>query len=66
MDIQYYGANCVRITNKKVSIVIDDNLVRNGLKSVTQKDDIAFFTELGHEKNDGRLNAKNYVTNNKF
>lgn len=55
MDIQFYGANCVRITNKKASLVFDDNLVRNGLKSVTQKDDIAFFTELGHEESTGRF-----------
>jgi L-ascorbate metabolism protein UlaG (beta-lactamase superfamily) len=55
MDIQFYGANCVRITNKKASLVFDDNLVRNGLKSVTQKDDIAFFSELGHEVSTGRF-----------
>lgn len=55
MDIQFYGANCVRITSKKASLVIDDNLVRNGLKSVTQKEDIAFFTELGHEETTGRF-----------
>lgn len=55
MDFQYFGANCVRITGKKASIIIDDNLVRNGLKSATQKDDIAFFTELGHEETTGRF-----------
>ncbi len=55
MDIQYYGANCVRITSKKANLVIDDNLVRHGLKSITQKDDIAFFTELGHEESVGRF-----------
>ncbi len=55
MDIQFYGANCVRITNKKASLVFDDNLVRNGLKSVTQKEDIAFFSELGHEESTGRF-----------
>lgn len=55
MDIQFYGAHCVRISNKKASIVIDDNLIRVGLKSATQKDDIALFTELGHEETTGRF-----------
>lgn len=44
MDFQYYGANCVRISNKKVSVLIDDNLAAVGLKPVTAKDDISIFT----------------------
>ncbi len=44
MEIQYYGANCVRIVTKKASITIDDNLADLGLKSVTKKGDIALFT----------------------
>jgi L-ascorbate metabolism protein UlaG (beta-lactamase superfamily) len=44
MDIQFYGANCVRIANKKASIVIDDNLAALGQKAVLKKDDIALFT----------------------
>ncbi len=44
MDIQYYGANCVRISTKKASIVIDDNLADIGLKSVTKAGDIVLYT----------------------
>jgi len=43
MDLQYYGANCVKISTKKATVVIDDNLEKLGLKSVTKKDDIALF-----------------------
>lgn len=44
MEIQYYGANTVRINTKKASIVVDDNLAELGLKSVTRAGDIALFT----------------------
>jgi L-ascorbate metabolism protein UlaG (beta-lactamase superfamily) len=44
MEIQYFGANCVRLTTKKASIVIDDNLADLGQKSVTKEGDIALFT----------------------
>ncbi|MDZ7744346.1 MAG: MBL fold metallo-hydrolase [Candidatus Saccharibacteria bacterium] len=44
MDIQYYGANCVRLSTKKSSVIVDDNLAELGLKSVTKSDDIALFT----------------------
>lgn len=44
MEIQYYGANCIRINTKKASIVIDDNLKDLGQKSVTKAGDIALFT----------------------
>lgn len=44
MDIQYYGANCIRLTTKRASIVIDDNLAELGVKSVTKAGDIALFT----------------------
>lgn len=44
MDIQYYGANCVRITTKKASIIIDDNLADLGAKSVTKGGEVALFT----------------------
>lgn len=46
MDIQYYGANCVRLTTKKASIVIDDNLASVGLKTITKPDDISLRTQL--------------------
>lgn len=44
MEIQYYGANCVRLTTKKASIVIDDNLESVGYKKVTKPSDISLRT----------------------
>lgn len=47
MELQYYGANCMRLTTKKASIVLDDNLAELGLKSVTKAGDIVLSTT-GH------------------
>lgn len=44
MEIQFYGANCVRLVTKKASITVDDNLKDAGLKPATRKGDIALFT----------------------
>ncbi len=44
MDIQFFGANCVRIANKKATLVFDDNLSELGAKSVTKNGDVALFT----------------------
>lgn len=44
MEIQYFGANCVRLSSKKATIVIDDNLSELGQKSITKSGDIALFT----------------------
>jgi L-ascorbate metabolism protein UlaG (beta-lactamase superfamily) len=44
MEFQYYGANCVRLTTKKATIVIDDNLKELGSHAVTRHDDIALST----------------------
>lgn len=44
MEIQFYGANCVRLVTKKAALTIDDNLADLGLKSVTKAGDIALFT----------------------
>lgn len=44
MELQYYGANCVRLNTKKAAIVIDDNLVSLGGKAATRPGDIALFT----------------------
>lgn len=44
MEIQYYGANCLRITTKKAQIVVDDNLSLVGLKSITKPTDISLHT----------------------
>jgi L-ascorbate metabolism protein UlaG (beta-lactamase superfamily) len=48
MEVQFYGANCVRLVNKKAAITVDDNLAGLGLKSVTKAGDIALFTNV-HE-----------------
>ena len=44
MELQFLGANCVRISTKKANIIIDDNLDELGLKSATKAGDIAIFT----------------------
>lgn len=44
MEIQFFGANCIRISSKKFSVVIDDNLSKLGLKSITKSDDISLRT----------------------
>lgn len=44
MELQYYGANCVRLTIKKTSIVVDDNLEKLGLKTITKPADISLIT----------------------
>lgn len=44
MELQYYGANCVRLTAKKAQIVVDDNLAQLGQKSVTKPTDISLRT----------------------
>jgi hypothetical protein len=44
MELQFHGANCVTITNKQARIVVDDNLVELGAKSVSKPGDITLFT----------------------
>lgn len=44
MEIQYLGANCVRLSSKKVTIVVDDNLAELGQKTAIKKGEIALFT----------------------
>jgi L-ascorbate metabolism protein UlaG (beta-lactamase superfamily) len=44
MDIQFYGANCIVLTTKHARVVVDDNLVDLGRKSITKAGDIALFT----------------------
>lgn len=40
MELQYFGANCLRLTTKQASIVIDDDLENHGLQSITTAKDI--------------------------
>ncbi len=44
MELEYYGGNCVRITSKKATIVIDDNLLALGKQSIIKQGDIALYT----------------------
>lgn len=44
MELQFYGANCVRISAKKAHVVIDDNLAESGLKTISRPGDIVLFT----------------------
>lgn len=44
MEVQFYGANCLKISGKKFSVIIDDNLSQIGLKSITKEDDISLRT----------------------
>lgn len=44
MELQYYGGNCVKISTRKATIIIDDNLAELGQKSVTKPGNIALFT----------------------
>lgn len=44
MELQYFGANCLRLNVKKASLVIDDNLEDLGAKPVTKNSDIALFS----------------------
>jgi L-ascorbate metabolism protein UlaG (beta-lactamase superfamily) len=44
MELQYYGANCLRLSAKKAQIVVDDNLAKLGLKSITKPGDISLRT----------------------
>lgn len=55
MDIKFYGANCVRISDKNISIILDDNLGILGLKSPTKKDDINIFTDPKIRQYEGRF-----------
>ncbi|MCA9327098.1 MBL fold metallo-hydrolase, partial [Candidatus Saccharibacteria bacterium] len=50
MDIQFYGANCLVLSDKHTRIVIDDTLDEMGGKSVTRPGDICLFTA-AHPKN---------------
>lgn len=51
MDVQFYGANCLVLSNKQSRFVIDDNLAELGAKSVAKDGDVVLYTgSLGHSK----------------
>lgn len=44
IEIEYYGANCVKIKDKKATLIVDDNLEELGLKSRTSDSDISLIS----------------------
>lgn len=44
MELEYYGGNCLKISSKKATIVIDDNLSDLGLQTIIKPKDIAIYT----------------------
>jgi len=42
--MQFYGANCLVLSNKQTRVVVDDTLVELGGKSITKDGDICLFT----------------------
>ncbi len=44
MEIQFYGANCVKISSKKSNIVIDDDIKSLGGSAVAKPSDMQLFT----------------------
>jgi L-ascorbate metabolism protein UlaG (beta-lactamase superfamily) len=44
MELRFCGANCLIITTKRARVVIDDNLLELGGKSVLKAEDIAIYT----------------------
>lgn len=57
MELQYFGANCLRLSSKKARIVIDDNLKALGLKPVTGPDDISLRTNKNIPNHPSRFSA---------
>jgi L-ascorbate metabolism protein UlaG (beta-lactamase superfamily) len=55
VELQYYGANCLRITTKKAQIIVDDNLSQLGLKTVTKPSDISLKTFSGIPDQEARF-----------
>lgn len=58
MELQFYGANCIRITTKNTAIVVDDNLSALGLKPAIKADDVALYTQEILSKNSDASKAK--------
>lgn len=44
MELQFYGANCIKISTKKINVVVDDNVATFGLKAVATPKDIVLTT----------------------
>lgn len=57
MEVQFYGANCIKLTTKNATVVIDDNLKKLGQSSVAKAGDIVIYTQevLKAESKDPKL-----------
>jgi L-ascorbate metabolism protein UlaG (beta-lactamase superfamily) len=44
MELQFFGANCVRIVTRHANVVVDDNLKALGLSSVAKAGDVVLYT----------------------
>ena len=55
MDFEYKGGNCVVITSKKGTVVIDGKLSTIGLKDVQPKDAVEVATQVGFAGANGRV-----------
>jgi L-ascorbate metabolism protein UlaG (beta-lactamase superfamily) len=44
MELQFFGANCLKVSSKKATVVVDDNLEALGKSSVTKAGDVRVFT----------------------
>lgn len=44
MEIEYFGGNCIKLSNKKANVIVDDNLVEIGLKAKTTSSDVSLVT----------------------
>ena len=58
MELQYYGANCVRLSTKKASLVIDDNLEQLRLKKTTKPLDISLRSSSKIPELESRFSAE--------
>jgi L-ascorbate metabolism protein UlaG (beta-lactamase superfamily) len=57
MELEFFGANCVRISSKKANIITDDNIAAYGLKSPYKPGDICLLTQqnLGNSPKDAKI-----------
>lgn len=58
MELQYFGGNCLKITTKNATIVVDDNLKQLGLKSITKPDYINLRTSRMIPPHEARFSAE--------
>lgn len=45
MELQFFGANCIKIITKKQNVVVDDNLAELGGSKITKPQDILLSTD---------------------